>query len=168
MPQYRKRLRLANFDYRQAGTYFITVCVKDRKCILSNIVGGDEAKSIAPHAELTQYGQVVQKHIINIPGIDHYVIMPNHVHMIIRIENRGTMEPYGSSSSPTGIPSIIRLWKTLITRDLGFPLFQRSYHDHIIRDEEKYREIWRYVDENPLRWELDRYYEENLDKPIPS
>ena len=94
--------------------------------------------------------------------------MPNHVHMIIRIENRGTMEPYGSSSSPTGIPSIIRLWKTLITRDLGFPLFQRSYHDHIIRDEEKYREIWRYIDENPLRWELDRYYEENLDKPIPS
>ena len=48
MPQYRKRLRLANFDYGQAGTYFITVCVKDRKCILSNIVGGDEAKSIAP------------------------------------------------------------------------------------------------------------------------
>ena len=164
MPQYRKRLRLANFDYGQAGTYFITVCVKDRKCILGTIppnVGADV--HISPQVELSHYGKVVEKYIQQIYGLDKYVIMPNHIHLIVRID--GPMETSAPTSS---IPNTIKSFKTRVHKDLGFPLFQRSYHDHIIRDEEKYREIWRYVDENPLRWELDRYYEENLDKPIPS
>ena len=109
------------------------------------------------------YGQVIEKYIEQIYGIDKYVIMPNHIHLIVRIG--GPMETSAPTSS---IPNTIKSFKTRVHKDLGFPLFQRSYHDRIIRDEEEYWRIRDYIDSNPLHWELDRYYQAPLDKPIPS
>ena len=62
------------------------------------------------------------------------------------------------ASSPTTVSNIVRSFKVLVTKEVGTSLFQRSYHDHIIRDERDYREIWDYIDDNPRKWAEDCYY----------
>ncbi len=140
----RKLNRLENFDYGQNGAYFITVCAKNRKQILSNVVGDDA------HIVPKKYGLIVEKYIRNVPEIEKYVIMPDHIHMIIRIQN-GTMW----ASSPTRrVESIVRSLKILITKEIGEAIFQRSYYDHIIRNEQDYIETWKYIENNPAKWML--------------
>ena len=79
--------------------------------------------------------------------------MPNHIHMIIFLH--GTMK----ASYPTkNIASVVRSFKTMVTNEIGIPIWQRSYHDHIIRDEKDYIKIWKYIDTNPERWEEDCFY----------
>lgn len=150
----RKQNRLAGYDYSQNGAYFITVCIKDKKCLLGKIVGGDAY--IAPKILLSEYGKTVEKYICGIKGLHKYIIMPNHIHMIIFICNEeGTMR----ASSPTqSIPQLIKSFKTLITKEIGFSVWQRSYYDHIIRDEADYEAIWEYIENNPLKWKEDRFY----------
>ena len=140
----RKKNRLKNFDYSQNNTYFITICVKDRKKTLSEIVGDDA------HIVPKPYGAIVEKYIRNAKEIEKYVIMPDHIHMIIRIDN-GTMW----ASSPTKkVSSIVRSIKILSTKEIGKPIFQRSYYDHIIRSQSDYNEIWEYIENNPKKWIL--------------
>ncbi len=142
----RKPNRLENYDYSQNGAYFITVCTKNRKRILSNIVGDDA------HIVPQKYGMVVEKYIRNVPEIEKYVIMPDHIHMIIKINN-GTMW----ASSPTNrVATIVRSLKTLTTKEIGKPIFQRSYYDHVIRNQEDYNEIWEYIENNPKKYLLTK------------
>ena len=150
----RKNPRLKAFDYSTSGAYFITICTKNMKHYLGTIVGGDA--HIAPQMHLSSIGKIVDKYINNIPGIHKYIIMPNHIHMIIIIEN-GAMK----ASPPTqSIPSRIRSFKTMVTREIGIPIFQRSFHDHIIRGERDYHKIWEYLDTNVIRWQNDCFYSE--------
>ena len=143
LPQ-RKKNRLENYNYSENGAYFITICVKDRKKILSDIVGDDA------HIVPKRIGLIVEKYIKNAREIEKYIIMPDHVHMIIRINN-GTMR----ASSPTNrISSIVRSIKVLATKEVGKPIFQRSFYDHIIRNQEDYNEIWEYIENNPKKWLL--------------
>ena len=138
----RKPIRLEEYDYSQNGVYFVTICTKDRKPILCDIVGDDA------HIVPKKYGLIVEKYIRNVPEIDKYVVMPDHIHMIIRIDN-GTMW----ASSPTkNISSIIRSIKVLTTKEIGESIFQRSYYDHIIRNEGDYKEVWEYIENNPIKW----------------
>ena len=160
--QKRKPARLKGYDYSQNGAYFITICVKDRKNLLSEIVGDDA--HIVPRNHMSCYGLICDKYINNINfkyenvRVDKYVIMPNHIHLIISLH--GTMK----ASSPTkGITTIIRTFKTMVTREIGNSIWQRSYHDHIIRDKTDYQKIWEYIDTNPLKWHLDCFY--NSEKP---
>ncbi len=163
----RKRLRLQDYDYSQNGAYFITICTQNKRKVLCDIVGDDA------HIVPKPCGQVVEKYICNVPEITKYVIMPNHIHMIIELDS-GTMwassPTKGLSDNDVGadtlirpkenaIASIIRSLKTLTTKEIGVSIFQRSYYDHIIRNEQDYWEIWRYIDENPAKWKMDRFYE---------
>ena len=85
--------------------------------------------------------------------MDKYVIMPNHIHMIIFLH--GTMR----ASSPTkNIERIIQSFKILVTKEIGDGIWQRSFHDHIIRGDVDYHKIWEYIDTNVLRWEKDCFY----------
>ena len=154
----RKSNRLADFDYGQPGAYFITVCTKDRNCILSTIVGADD--HIGPCVVLTQIGVVVDKYTKSIPGIGEYVIMPNHVHMILHISSADILHGPMWSSAPTNasVPSLIKTWKTLITKELGHSIWQRSYYDHVIRDERDYLMRVQYISENPAKWFYDDYF----------
>ena len=156
----RKHNRLTDYDYGQPGAYFITVCTKDRKCLLSTIVGGDA--HIAPCVRLTYAGIVAEKYLRSIPGIAEYVIMPNHVHMILHISAKETLQGPMWASAPTAasIPSLIRSWKTLTSKELGQSIWQRSYYDHVIRDEQDYLIKVRYIEENPAKWRNDSYYSE--------
>ena len=148
----RKPNRLKEYDYSQNGVYFITICTKDRAKILCRIVG-DDAHIVPSH-----YGNVVKKYIESIPGIDKYVIMPNHIHLLIRIESG----PMWASAPTPSISTRVRSFKTLVTKEIGKSIFQRSFHDHVVRGEQDYRDIWQYVEENPYRWREDCFYTEEI------
>ncbi len=143
LPQ-RKPNRLSDYDYSQNGAYFITLCTKDRKKVLSQIVGDDA------HIVPKPYGRIAEKYIRNVPEIEKYSIMPDHIHMLIRLDN-GSMW----ASTPTNkIASIVRSIKTLTTKEIGEPIFQRSYYDHVVRNQQDYDEIWQYIENNPRKWVL--------------
>ncbi len=95
----------------------------------------------------------MQTAIENIPSIypnvsvDQYVIMPNHVHMILVL-----------SDAQTSVPVIINQLKRNVTKQIGYSIFQRSYHDHIIRNQADYEKIWEYIEDNPRKWNEDTYY----------
>ena len=150
----RKALRLPEYCYNRNGAYFITICTKKRRQCLSRIVGADAY--IGPHAVLTKWGDVVERYIHTIPGIDTYVIMPNHVHMIVRIESEDG--PMWASAPTQSVSDRIRSFKTLVSKQIGHSIWQRSFYDHVIRNEEDYLHIWQYIDRNPAKWAEDEYY----------
>ena len=161
MEHRRKSLRLKNYDYSLPGSYFITICTRNRIPLLSEIVGGGALD--APSVRLTDAGIITQKHIERISdlytdiAVDKYVIMPNHIHMILTI-----LEETGTSRAPSPTNSIVAktvsTMKRFIGKELGYSVFQRSFYDHIIRNEQDYLEIWNYIDTNPIRWQEDRFY----------
>ena len=152
----RKPNQLTEYDYSTDGAYFITICTQDRKKILSNIVGGGAFD--APKVVFTNIGEIARKHIENsnrIPGltVDKYVIMPDHIHLILLIDEtaaKGTSK----APSPTNalIPHFVSTFKRFCHRDLGAAIFQRSYYDHVIRNQRDYDEIWQYIENNPRKW----------------
>ena len=210
----RRRNRLEGFDYSTPGAYFITICTDKRRNLLCQIVGGGALD--APQVELTEAGEIVKKYILSgnqMPGItvDKYVIMPNHIHIIVFVERvvEGA-DPYGinvternqdtkrqadtmhaasgdtvrrvvevaqadvnSNTCPAAstplkqsdpynaqIPRFVGALKRFCRQAAGKQLFQRSYHDHVIRGEKDYLKIWQYIDTNPVKWKEDCFYNE--------
>ena len=157
----RKPTRLPRFDYSTPGAYFITICTKDRKNILGNIVGGGAFD--APYTNLSRTGITVEKFIKSgerIPNvhIDKYVIMPNHIHMILLVEVGCGGTSRAPSPTNAVIPHFVSTFKRFCHKEAGFVIFQRSYHDHVIRGEMDYLEIWEYIDNNPAKWNEDCFY----------
>ncbi len=156
LPQ-RKPPRLAGYDYAQNGAYFVTFCTVGREPVLSTIHVGSAALC-APQVELTALGVATERYIRNIPkaypnvSVEKYVIMPNHVHLLLLAESGGQ-----GAALPT-VSAIVRSVKAMVTKAVGRRLFQTSFHDHIIRNEDDYLAHWNYIEENPLRWELDEYH----------
>ena len=150
----RKPNRLPDYDYSQNGAYFITICTQNRRKILSTIVGDDA------HIVPQPCGIIAEKYIRNVPEIVKYVIMPDHIHMIIRLDN-GSMWASTPTDQPqhSRIANIIRSIKILVSKETGESVFQRSYYDHVIRNEQDYEEIWEYVENNPKKWMIGQYGE---------
>jgi REP element-mobilizing transposase RayT len=80
--------------------------------------------------------------------------MPNHVHMILVIANDGGR----MISAPTEVSKIIGYFKQYASRTASFSIWQKSFHDHIIRDEDEYHRFAEYIENNPLLWEKDCYF----------
>lgn len=173
----RKKGRLTGYDYSANGSYYITVCTRDKQHILGHSVGGGVLD--APYVRLSKCGAMVRDTLLEMDAfydeitINHYVIMPNHVHFILSIcgERRPSRTPaptseslpdHGSSRTPTPtnarLPAFLSAWKRLTNKKAGFPIWQRGYYDHVIRNEADYLRIWQYMDENPVRWTEDEYY----------
>ena len=157
----RKRIRLQSYDYSAPGAYFVTICTHERKCILSSVAVGDGVLDV-PNVRLSPYGEIVAETLREIKktyswlSLDHSVIMPNHIHLLLRIEGNG---PSGTPA-PTNetLPMLVSTFKRFTNRRCGIQLWQRSYHEHVIRGENDYREIWEYIEANPGKWVEDRYY----------
>lgn len=157
----RKINRLPGYDYDTGGMYFITICTKGKKCILSKIVG-DDALGV-PHNNLTELGQVVKKYILSgnrmeRVSVEKFVIMPNHIHILLTVDMETGGTPRASSPTMAVVPRFVAALKRLVNREAGNDLFQRSYHDHIIRGHQDYMKIWEYIDNNPKQWEMDCFY----------
>ena len=157
----RKTGRLTGYDYSANGSYYITVCTKDKHHILGHSVGGGVLD--APYVRLSKYGAMVRDVLLEMDTfydditINHYVVMPNHIHFILSI--CGESGP-SRTPAPTNarLPAFLSAWKRLTNKKAGFSLWQRGYYDHIIRCEADYLRIWQYMDENPVRWTEDEYY----------
>ena len=160
-------------DYN-GGAYFITICTKDKQNILGYINPssvGDDAH-IVPILKLSDKGKVCEKYINSIADnknifVDKYVIMPNHIHMIISIKNTTFSADTSSEKCKLeinqhrkSISKIIRSFKTLVSKEIGETIFQRSFHDHVIRNRDDYRNIWKYINNNPANWAKDCFYTE--------
>lgn len=145
----RKQMRLKEFNYNTAGAYFITFCVKDRQPILSETTVG--ANSVRP--KLTKYGEIVDTAINEIPkiyngiSVDNYVIMPDHVHLLLQILSSDD----GRTVFAPTIGQVIKQTKGYVTKQVGFSFWQKSFHDHVIRNENDYKEIWEYIENNPTK-----------------
>ena len=153
----RKNIRLENYDYSTAGYYFITICTKDKAETLSNIVVG--ANCVRP--KLSEVGKVIEYEMQKLTNIyervcvDKYVIMPNHVHLIIIISD--DINSGRTQFAPT-LPRIIKQFKGSITKQLGRKIWQSSFYDRIIRNEKEYLQICKYIENNPIKWTEDEYY----------
>jgi len=151
----RKPNRLMGYDYSQNGCYFITVCVKDRRELFwCQPVGARIARP-----PLSDVGEVVRKAIENIPhiyksiSVDKYVIMPNHIHLILMISDE-----HGRAMRAPTISTVVCQLKGYVTKQIGYSVWQKLFHDHIIRSNADYLDIWKYIDENPARWHEDCFY----------
>lgn len=163
----RKPTRLKEYDYSSPGAYFITICTKEKKHLFSNIVG---AIHELPENQLTQYGEFVRETIEILPGrfnaeIHKYVIMPNHIHLIIEIcknDKERAIRESPLRRKRSEIDKIIGFLKMNVSKKIhqtySGEIWQRSYHDHIIRGEVDYKKIWEYIDTNVLKWEQDCFY----------
>jgi len=170
--QFRKKLRLGDYDYSNNGYYFITICTKDKSSFLGNI---ENEKMM-----LSNLGEIAEKHWKQIPDyydqvmIDEYVIMPNHIHGIIIICDDSetgqcpvTTGKEARSNRRYGVLSkVINSYKGIVTKtikkmfnDTNFA-WQRSFYDHVIRNDEALLKIRQYIKNNPLKWQLDEYYSE--------
>lgn len=148
----RKQIRLKTYDYSENGYYFITICTKDKEHILckKDCILREEGNSF----ELSDIGNIVDWSVENIKNIydgfnvDCYVIMPNHIHLLLSI----------NINNETSISKMIQQTKSWVSKKVGFTIWQKSFYDHVVRNEHDYYEITRYIQMNPLKWQYDRYY----------
>ncbi len=172
LPQ-RKRLRLEQYDYSSPGAYFVTFCTHEKRCFLSEITVGAIHES--PAVRLTEAGRCVQHLIEELPTcypdllVDHYAIMPNHVHLLLQIRasraiRESSLQPDPKAADKRALlGKVIGYLKMSSSRQIhamypNITVWQRAYHDHVIRNEKDYREIWSYIDTNPARWRDDCLY----------
>lgn len=160
----RKKLRLEGYDYARCGAYFVTICTKERQMLFWKGVG---ANCVRPGAAppLSPMGEVVRREILRLDEIyeevqvENYCIMPNHVHLLLMIQPDGS----GRTQFAPTLSRVVKQFKGAVTKRIGKPVWQRLFFDRIVRNQESYQEIWRYVDENPLKWQLDDLCQELLE-----
>ena len=142
----RKNTRMKNFDYTSPNYYFVTVCTWEKKCIFGK--PGEE----------TQFGRIAETGIVKISkhypdvSVEKYVVMPNHIHMILSLKERKTR-----------LDRIVGSYKSYVTNEIHnyrpeITVWQRSFHDHVIRNEQAFQKIWLYIEGNPGNWEKDCFY----------
>ncbi|MFQ3583079.1 MAG: transposase [Chloracidobacterium sp.] len=170
----RRSIRLQGYDYTQPGAYFVTIVARDRVCLFGEVVGGE--------MQLNEYGQIVCEEWFKTTALrpyvrldeNEFVVMPNHVHGIIRIVDdvgatrrvaptTDTMDATPPGPEPGSIGAIIGQFKSVTAKRIntrrgtpGLPVWQRNYYEHIIRNEESLNRIREYIGSNPMQWELDR------------
>ena len=177
LPQ-RKALRLREFDYSAPGYYFVTICTVQKEPLFGSIcpVG---AIHESPAVRLSPMGQIADITVRSLPfhfqniTVEKYVIMPNHIHFILGI-SQGTSgaaeraiheSPLRSSRSLYA--QVIGYLKATVSKEIhrtimnDIVIWQRGSYDHIIRNEQDFQRIWRYIDTNPQKWEDDCYYKES-------
>ncbi len=159
---------MKGYDYSQAGAYFITICTKNRECLLGEIKNGEII--------LNEYGEIARKEWIKSQIIrkemklDEFIIMPNHIHGIVIIDH-GTnivgangrsplrdfrMEPKSISSFVAGYKSSVTKQINLVRKLPRFSVWQQNYYEHIIRNETELNALREYIVNNPLKWDEDQ------------
>jgi putative transposase len=162
----RHSIRLKEYDYSQPGFYFVTICVKNKKCILGDI-SENEGRFLGKEIKLSALGEIVKNVWLSMPGhhnveIDEFIVMPSHIHGIIIIKSRGVAryaptrdfikQPAGSLA--TVVCSLKSESSKQIHRIVGLENFswQRNYYEHIIGNEKALSKIRNYIINNPNHW----------------
>ena len=152
----RKHIRITDYDYSTPGAYFITICTANREEILWNGVGADISRP--QNVPLSTVGKIVEQGILQMAqhyenvAVDKYCVMPDHVHFILRIES----DIGGRIISAPTVSTVVGSMKRWVSRQIGRPIWQKSFYDHGIRNQQDYDEIWQYIEDNPLKYALNR------------
>ena len=144
----RKSPRIPGYDYATPNYYFITICTHEKNCIFWS--GG----------KLNTFGQIAFDAAMQIsahfPGnrVDSFVVMPNHIHMILVVEPGGT-----------DATVVIGQYKSQVSKEIHKidpkrKIWQTSFHDHGIRNYRQYQHIREYIETNPMRWKEDCFFVE--------
>ena len=148
----RKQIRIENYDYTAPGAYFVTICTKNRAQILWETVGAD---IIRPQdVSLSVVGKIVEQGVLQISNhydhiaVDKFCIMPNHVHLILVVQNN---EDGRMISAPT-VSTVVGSMKRWVSKQIGRSIWQKSFYEHGIRNQQDYDEIWEYIENNPLKY----------------
>jgi putative transposase len=168
---HRRSIRLRGYDYTSAGGYFITIVTYQRECLFGKIINGK--------TKLSDYGKIADECWWDIPNhfpnveLGAYVVMPNHVHGIIIINDRSDANASDRRDTPWRVPTeqfgkprsgsigtIVRQYKSSVTRTIikrggKSAIWQRNYYEHIIRDADDHNRIHSYIESNPSMWEDD-------------
>ena len=150
----RKSIRITDYDYSTPGAYFITVCTANREKIFWEVVGADNIRpqdvTLSAAGRITEQGILqMAEHYENVV-VDKYCIMPDHIHLILRIES----DIDGRMVSAPTVSTVIGSMKRWVSRQIGRPIWQKSFYDHGIRNQQDYNEIWEYIENNPLKYLL--------------
>ena len=155
---------MKEYDYSQNGAYFITICTQGKPHLFGNVVGDGFP---VPFMQLNEHGKIIEQYMQNIPDkysavtVDKYIIMPNHLHILMMIFNEGN---HGTGNPSPTVGTIVGWFKYQTTKTInaynnaGTKIWQRGYHDHIIRNDADYLRIWQYIDDNPAKWSEDEYF----------
>ena len=166
MMWHRKSPRLSGYDYSQEGAYFVTVCVQDRLYLFGKVVDGNMRLNPAGQM-IGKWWKELERKFPSLKIDEYYVVMPNHFHGIVFIPEQSAPMIEGGHAGPP-LQKIVQWFKTMTTNEYihgvkehGWPqfqgsLWQRSFYDHVIRDEASLNRIREYISTNPLRWDLDR------------
>lgn len=147
----RKRIRLTQYDYATPGSYFITICTKDRIPLLWENVEAAISRQETPR--LSQIGMIVDKAICQMDThyaaavVDKYCIMPDHVHLLLTLQ----ADECGKRMSADAVSTIIGSMKRWVSARVGRSIWQKSFIDRVIRNKNGYLKVWEYIDQNPLR-----------------
>ncbi len=158
----RKTMRAKYFDYSSTGAYFLTVCTKGKMHILSRIVGTGVLDR--PQTELLHSGKIVEKYINQLNDfydnitVKEYVIMPNHIHLIVNVVRDGPSGTPVPTVLNSTVSKFVSTLKRFVNKEVGENIFQRSFYDRIIRNNDEYMEICNYIRLNPHNWEKDELY----------
>ena len=160
----RKTTRLKGADYNRNQAVFLTICTKERRCVLSRIVGTGVLDG--PQIELTKYGQIADKYIRQLNdfyddlSVESYVIMPNHIHIMLWVKGAGNgpsrtpvtdgpaRTPVTNGPSRTPVPTaqnsvpsrFVSTFKRFCNKEYGINIWQDRSNDHIIRNRQDYDE----------------------------
>ena len=179
----RRSISLRGYDYSQPGSNFVTVCTKGRQCLFGNVIDEEVALNFAGRVvqEEWSYTEIIRPEV----QVDEFVTMPNHIHGIITIrEPEGFVGTHGRASLPCGnsifqrpprsLGSLIAGFKSAATKrinqsrhTLGQPIWQRNYHEHIIRRETAINRIRQYIHDNTAKWADDKYNPTNVSRSRP-
>jgi putative transposase len=179
--QNRKSIRLKEFDYTQPGAYFVTLVTWHRLCIFGSITDGAMHLNVLGELVANEWEKTAA--VRNNIQLDKYVVMPNHIHGIIfinqpteifneemmrdraiRVGARRRLAPTsGAKGLPSGsIGAIVGQIKSITTKRInnqrnmpGDPVWQRNYFEHVIRSEIDLMHIRNYIINNPICWETD-------------
>ncbi|MBQ9113265.1 MAG: transposase [Clostridia bacterium] len=156
----RKKNRLDNYDYSRPGAYFLTLCTEGRRNYFWDKVGATIGRP--QDVVLSSKGKIVDEAIKNIPRIypavtvDYYVIMPNHIHILLT----NHADEFGRPMVAPTVDRMMQQMKGYVTKQIGRSIWQKLFFDHVIRNRQDYDEHVKYIHENPARWYYDELYSE--------
>jgi REP element-mobilizing transposase RayT len=146
----RQKLRLPGFDYSQPGAYFITICARSREYLFGEIVDGQMVLNKIAQAVRTCWN-AIPDHFPHVT-LDAFVVMPNHVHGILLFT-----EPVGAGHARR-LQVVIGSFKSAANRQAGSPIWQRSYRERILRNEDELNTARHYIDDSAFYWTKDKEY----------
>lgn len=164
---HRRSIRLKDYDYSQAGAYYVTIDVQNRECFLGEIVNYEMVLNDAGKMVEEQWVALTER--FPTVELDLYQVMPNHIHGIIVVGATLAKRPVGvvaQNKNPT-LGDIIGAFKSITTHEyiLGVDnkhwpqfykrLWQRNYYEHVVRDEKDLNRIRDYIQSNPANWDED-------------